>query len=449
MNTITPNANLDLNRYNPWWLDKTVLAEDPSKPKRDLFASLKDRILNRELITAVIGLRRVGKTTLIKQVINDLLLHGDIDRNRITYFSFEDSLPGSSTDLLVKIVEDKICQFPKNRLYFFLDEIQYVDRWNAILKKYFDLDPRLKFVVSGSSGLFIASSARESLAGRIQEMIVWPLSYGEYLRLNLQQTIKDTGLFNIKTPKDKHELLKTYFTDYLSYGEFPYLPVLPGWEEKKEYLVNFVIGKVVETDLPKLSKVRGVDEIKTLVDILFTNTGQTIQLQNLCSDLSVSQPTLRDYLALLESTYLFRQTYNLGVGYRQRSLRQRKIYPTSVNALAFKLTAGQSSDSFIANQGKLVETFVYNYLLRQTNDEVFFFRQREAKEVDFIIKTPNGLLPVEVKYQNQIRPEDLKSLIYYCQKQKLTKAVVVTKDKVGEEKLGSIAVTFVPAYLLI
>ena len=429
-----------LTRQNPWWTDRRILAEDPTRAKRTVFPLLRERVFARELITAVVGLRRVGKTTLLKQLINELLLAGQIDRERICYFSFEDFGYFQTPEALTDLLEARLARFPQGKLYFFMDEIQYVNNWNSILKKYFDLYPQIKLLISGSSSLFIATEAQESLAGRLQEITIHPLSFGEYVKINRGFQLPAVDFLATDSLIDFQPSLQSNFLDYLIFGEFPYLPRLPGEEEKKEYLLNFVIGKVVEFDLPRLRKIYGPAEMKHLVEILFANTGQTIHLQNLGSDLGLAQRTLREYLSLLEKTYLFRQTYNQGAGFRQRSLRQRKIYPLSVNALAFK--------TLPINLGQLVEAFVFNYLIRNRAEEIFFFRQRQSTEVDFLVNAV-PLLPVEVKYQAFVKPADCQNLLYYCRKEKLSRAVMITKYFLETRTLEDVHLRFIPAYFLV
>ena len=347
------------------------------------------------------------------------------------------------------VIESQLARFPKGQLYFFFEEIQNVDGWNGVLKKYFDLSSRLKFVISGSSSLFIATSTQESLAGRLQEIRVYPMGFGEYLNLHYKTELPPTSLFATDNLVSQATFLKEKLFEYLSFGEFPYLPFLPGWEEKREYLLDFVIGKVIEHDLPRLRRILGPAELKNLADVLFINAGGIIQMQNLGSDIGLSLQTLRDYLGLLEKACLFSQIYNRGIGFRQRSLRQRKVYSTSTNALVFKLSSSPTSELFNLHLGQIIENYVFNYLSRASLGEIFFFRQRQVKEVDFIVSVSDKTMPIEVKYQANLKPSDYKSLIYYCHQEKLSEAVVITNDTHQLFKLDNVTLRLIPAYFLV
>lgn len=417
----------DLRRQNPWWV-----SSDPGPfilhNRRNLFSTLRERVLKRDLITSLVGLRRTGKSTLFFQLIWDMLRSG-MDPKRILYVSFEE-LPGKDLgDTLRMIIEYHLARNPDQKSYAFFDEIQYVNGWNSVLKHYFDLYPRLKCVVSGSASLFIRTKARESLAGRMQELVLHPMGYGEYLMLNNKQ----------------HSVEQ--FNTYLAWGEFPYLEKLPGWAEKQEYVNEFIIRKVVENDLPRVKKVYG-HELLVLLNSVLLKPGQQIEIHRLATDLGIAQNTLREYLTLLEKTHLVSQVYNLGIGFRTRSVRQRKVYPSSVNAVVLKTFSGLDSDLWNREAGLIIELFVHNYLVRE-GGERYFWRQRQSKEVDFIHDKGEERLPVEVKYQNSIHASDLKSLLYYCKKARLKRAMVVTKNEEKTIVIDDVELVFTPAHVLL
>lgn len=437
----------ELIKQNPWWADKGVEIEEAKKPKREIYQMLKNKITESDLITAIIGMRRVGKTTLIKQVIADLL-HHDIDKQTILYFSFEEFVLAQEPKFLEKTIQMRIDKYPKGKLYFFFDEIQYVDYWNAILKKFTDLYPQIKFIISGSSSLFIKTKARESLAGRISETIMRPFGFGEFLRIQHGVKFTKTAPFaNISFERPEWEI-EQLFKQYLAWGEFPYLLKLDAWKDKQEYLRSWVIGKVVEQDIPKYLRVVREAELVNLTRILTEKPGQLIELVNLSADLQLAKNTLSHYIDLLEKTLLVKQLFNWKMGFRTRNVRQRKIYPSSVNLSALQSASGIQEASWAPSESILAESFVANYLFQQSG-EVYFWRKRAGQEIDFIWKTNQGLVPIEVKYQKQIRREDLKNLLYFCRQEKLNSAILVTRDIYKEKMTDNIMIKYIPAYYLL
>lgn len=445
MNNSIINAILE---QNPWWSDPSVTVGNAGKSPRNIFETIKTRVMDRELITAIIGLRRVGKTILVKQVIHFLMESG-IDRKKIIYFSCENQDSKYASELLKEIINHQVNAYPNEKTYFFFDEIQYIDGWNVILKKYVDLYPKLKFTITGSASLFIATHARESLAGRIQEIVVRPMGYAEYLRIHKNIIIPAVTIFEDVEPLIAHSLiLEENFQPYVAWGEFPYLASLPTWEEKREYVLEFVLRKVLEVDLPKLKRYNGT-ELSRLMDILVIGSGQLVEMKNLGNDIGLSQNTLRDYLDTLEKTYLISQVFNSRIGYRTRSVRQRKIYVNSVNAVVLQSGLTFDPHAWQTKAGLFVENYVFNYFERLGGVEIDFWRERQIREVDFVCNYQGSKLPIEVKYQSQIRPDDLKNIIYYCNKEKLTRAVVITKNKIGVENIHGLTIQFTPAHFLV
>lgn len=432
-------------KQNPWWVGGTVFDQNEHLLKRDAFKRIQS-LLGNTLITALTGLRRTGKTTLIKQIISEFLERG-VNSKTILYFSFEESALSQHSEVLERIIEFQHDRFPKEKLYFFFDEIQYVDYWNSLLKRYFDYGWQIKFVITGSSSLFIKTKARESLAGRILEYKLQTLSFSEYLRFSHGLIVSTLDPFSTVGLEGFKNDLESNFLEYLSFGEFPFLLELKNFSERKQYLLDWIVGKIVQGDLPKVKRIVHTPSVAALVEVLISGSGQLVELQNLASDLGINRKTLSEYLDLLEETKLFRQIYNLSSSFRVRSVRVRKVYCSSVNILVHQVGNGHNLGYSQVYLGQAVENFVANYLAKQEG-QVYIWRERQ-KEVDFIWERGVERIPVEVKFQNQIHPSDLKNILNLCKKHKLTKGIIVTKDKTGEENFGEVKLEFIPAHFLV
>ena len=133
--------------------------------------------LEHRFIVSVLGLRRTGKTTLFLQLIDHLINRG-VPRQNILFYTFDEPAE------LEKVINDYLAHFSLNLeqgpFYFFLDEIQKLENWQSKVKIYYDHYPSIKFMVSGSASTLIRKRS-ESLAGRIFEYTLSPLSYQEFL----------------------------------------------------------------------------------------------------------------------------------------------------------------------------------------------------------------------------------------------------------------------------
>lgn len=392
------NINDLIYLQNPWWKEKNLPCET-LWPKRLIFNSFYKDVVELKQIIALTGLRRVGKTTLIKQTISKLLKN-NIKEKDIFYFSFDQPLIEESPNFLEtlinfyfqKIKQEKISKIEK--VYIFLDEIQIIPFWQDILKRYYDINQNIKFIVSGSSSFFIKKKSKESLAGRIFEKKLPPLTFKEF------------KIFS-KTND---------FENYLNFGQFPELLDIESIEKKKEYLKESVVNKVLEIDIPKIFKIRKTFDFQRLFWSILYNTGWIINSLRLMTDLSIKKATFFNYLNILENSLLVFKILNLSGSFRSEKRLLRKIYPASTNFLSLlpeKISFGAKIENYVAQ------------ILKEKFKDIYLYRVRD-KEIDFIV--PEEKIAIEVKWQEKIIPQDYKFLEKFIQEKKY-QGFLITKNK--------------------
>jgi predicted AAA+ superfamily ATPase len=167
-----------LERMNPWWNLKKV-PTDWLGIKRLVLLSLLPYLPKRMAIL-LHGVRRVGKSTLMFQMIQHLI-DEKVDPYDIIYFTFDESL--INLEELLLTFEKEVVKEPlrNKKLYIFLDEIQKHPQWWDKLKLFYDMYPNIKWFLSGSNGLMLQKKMAESLAGRIYSFQIQPLTFPEYL----------------------------------------------------------------------------------------------------------------------------------------------------------------------------------------------------------------------------------------------------------------------------
>lgn len=397
-----------IERQNQWWYHAAYRPPECTLPKRPAFAKLIGDVDGMRQISGIVGLRRVGKSTLMKQVIAALLDRGSINPHRILYFSFDEPAVSENRAMLEEVLEvyfntvlAESSVSLSHPVLVVLDEIQLVAGWEGMLKRYYDGTDKIKFVVTGSSSLFINTRSRESLAGRIFVDTLPPLSFAEYRAL---------------VPSGR-------FDQYLRYGAFPELPKLNEETRKLEYLRDWVIGKVIEIDVPKTAGVRHREEFERLFWAMLPNVGQIIDLPRLGSELGIKKGTLHRYLGILEDALLLRRVTNIAGGFRSPSRRLLKVYPGSVNFLSI------SPDTI--GEGMWAESYASEILTRRYPD-TGTWRIRQ-KEIDFVSR--QGRLAVEVKYQRVVHDEDVAWLRAFCRMEKY-RGIVLTKEAIIREQDG-------------
>ncbi|MEK7104228.1 MAG: AAA family ATPase, partial [Patescibacteria group bacterium] len=203
-----------LTQFNPWWTEKTVPTALLGSQKRPYFDLVKKNLENKFIIL-LYGLRRVGKTTILYQTIKELLANG-IDPLSIFYFSFDEKVAGIKE--VIALYEEKVIKTKisggQEKYFCFFDEIQKAKDWQNQIKILYDTHPGLKIFISGSSSLFLQKQASESLAGRLIDILVKPLGFGEFLHW---QNIK----IDTKNPEIYQTTAQPLLMDYLRKGGFP------------------------------------------------------------------------------------------------------------------------------------------------------------------------------------------------------------------------------------
>lgn len=384
---------------NPWFRDAAAIPQEHRWPHRKLFETLKKDFDSSRQIIAVTGLRRVGKSTLLKQLVAHLLVSGTVAK-RIVYFSFDQPAITEETGTIEEVIRvyiesilgENISQLSR-RVWILLDEVQLIPLWQDILKRYYDATDKIQFVVSGSAALFLTSSSKESLAGRLFQYEATPLTFSEY------QKFSGSG----------------DMVNFLEFGQYPELVSFKDRAKQVEYLRDAVVGRVLEIDIPKLFGIRKVVELERLFWSLLPNAGQIIKTTTLGAQLEFKKSTLFKYLSILNQSLLTNTVTNMSGSFRSVSRLLRKIYPASSNFLSL------SADP--VSVGARAEIYVYTLLL-QLHTSVYMYRRRD-KEIDFVL--PDKKIAVEVKFQSSIHKTDYQTLREYAG-EKHYQAVVVTRS---------------------
>ncbi|NOY64224.1 MAG: AAA family ATPase, partial [Nitrospirae bacterium] len=201
---------IELEYFNPWWKSGKVPADFLGR-KRRIFNEIK-AYLDRRQIIIFTGLRRVGKTTLMYQVINELLGSG-IPPYNILYFTF-DEIRYDLSEIIRTYEAEVLKEDIKNKkIYIFLDEIQKLNDWQSKIKLLYDLNPGIKLFLSGSAQISMWRGTRESLAGRFFDFEIKTLDFDEYLEFKgVEIDRKRDRLFERE--------IKRHLSDFIMRGGF-------------------------------------------------------------------------------------------------------------------------------------------------------------------------------------------------------------------------------------
>jgi uncharacterized protein len=404
-----------LEEFNHWWFEKKIDSDLALPFKRNIYADI-EKNLNDRFIISISGLRRIGKTTLMYQLIESLLKR-KIPEDNILFFSF-DEVNINFEELLESYGELHEKNFRKEKVYVFLDEIQKCENWENKLKKYYDLYPKLKFIITGSESLFIKKKTKESLAGRISEYVLRTFSFKEFLRFK-----------GVSSSDFKYEnKIKPLFLKFVKGGGFPETFNLD-YKKYSEYLRALVVDKIVFRDIPKSFKLDDAEFLKNLLEMICCNPGMYVDYQSISRQFGKDRRVVKNYISYLKESFLISLLGN----YRKSttSLRKNKrAYPNDTGLISLYFS---SIDEILFS--KMVETFFIVHI----GADAFW---KDNLEVD-IVKEGIG---IEVKYKENIRLEDFNSLRSFMKAFNCKNSILVTKKEEGEEVFEEGKVKLVPAW---
>ncbi len=460
-----------LYNQNIWWSTQTV-PNTLSKPfKRRDFYFLKDKISEKE-ITAVVGPRQIGKTTILYQLIEHLIKNENVDPRRILYLSFDYPYLTTITETpmndIFEIYPTQILHEPVQKLndtiYVFLDEVCKLKDWSRILKGWYDLKYPINFVVSDSSIADVLNGSSESLVGRISPYTMLSMKFIDMVIYHekdnnldilfnkVNWNLRDAFCISIKTSDPKtfyNEIkdaytalvpyegkLEIYLQEYFlkdGYPELLDIEALTSCAEKLRTYLNLTLYK----DIVRIFDVRDPKALEDLVMLLADTSSQRANYDTLSKTLSIKRDTLIKYLDYLESIFMIFRAEFYAKNRASRIRKQKKIYLSNVglrNALIGTLNEGLLRDN--VELGKVAEMLVHEHCKRLKfclepgfEPELFYWRTTQGEEVDIILELFRKPVPIESKYSNDIHKKDLKGMYQFLKEHEESFGIVITKDR--------------------
>lgn len=395
---------MELYHFNPWWRDGKVSPEFLGR-RRKIFDEIIKYIDKRQIVLFT-GLRRVGKTTLMYQIIDELLRKG-VDPYNILYFSF-DEMRYDLRDIIkqyeTEILRDDIS---KKKAFIFLDEIQKLEGWPSKVKLSYDANPKLKIFLTGSAQITMWRGTRESLAGRFFDFELKPLDFEEYLDFK-----------EIKIDRNREKIfekeLKLYMAEFLKTGGF--IEALDMNEHMlRKYLKESLLERVIFVDIPQTFKLDLPELLLKLLTITASRPGFYLDYKNLSNDLNIDQRTIANYISYLEYALFLQKLYNYSRNLLTSEKKVKKLYPSNT---AFTLVLNPQADL-----PSVLEQFFVNSLGTR-----FFLKTPQKEEIDIIHTLDKSVLPIEVKIKEKISKDDVKTLLKFLERHNLQRALLITLD---------------------
>ncbi len=365
--------------------------------EREILKNVDLRIPHAAILS---GVRRCGKSTLLKQIIRSV--------KTFCYFNFEDQraldFEISDFEKLNEIFKEKYgdCDF------YFFDEVQNVQGWERFVRRM--QDSGKKFVITGSNASLLSRELGTRLTGRHISYELFPFSYSEMLKLTMKRPSRESLEFYIKNGG---------FPEFLKYGKIEVL---------QELLSNIIARDIVTRYGLKNAKM-----IKEIAIYLLTNVGKEFSLTKLTKHFSLgSVNTLKSYVSYFEDSYLLFTIPKFDYSYKKQVVNPKKAYSIDTGL------SNANSASFSEDKGRALENTVFLGLRKKYKD-VFYFRERG--ECDFLTRERGEItqaIQVCLELNEDNKQREISGLEEAMQKFGLKKGLIVTLDQ--EDRLGKIEI---------
>lgn len=444
---------------NPWWQDEKI---NPQflLGRRNEFKDIVDK-LEEKRILSIIGPRSVGKSTLVYQSINYLLEEKHVKPKRILFFSGDDpSLFFNENDKLSdvletyfnEILEENITKL-NNKVYVFIDEIHFIKNWQNFLKVYFDRKYNIKFIVTGSSSLHLFKDANESLLGRIENIYVLPLTFNQFLNFYKTYVSKESDIvlpkFDLDNPDISFKNLETLYYDenlkfeiqkilneYILVGGYPeyFEDVDVDIDLWQKRLSDDIIIRGIYKDILTMYNIKSPDILEKLMYYISANSSQTFSYTGLTQNFSIDTVTLITYIGYLKQAFLVNvlENYSTNIAKVIRSNKKLSILDNGVlNSLLKRKNIDSNSIGHIIES---IVDFDIRLLCEKENYSEYYYRNSAKEEIDIILDRKRDIIPIEVKYTNQIESSDYATIKDFVAKNenneinKTNYGIVITKN---------------------
>lgn len=353
--------------------------------ERLIYSGLKDH-LSKKYITVITGLRRTGKTTLLKKLLEDFETNNKIyiDLERIDN---RELFSEKNYENIISALSARGIDFTKKTLIA-IDEVQLLPDIVSVIKYLYD-NYLIKFVITGSSTYYIKNLFSESLAGRKKVFELYTLNFREFL------TFKDIEYSDKQKWKKfiaaEYERLKKHYDEFIRFGGFPEVVLSKSISDKKD-IVNDILSSYLNIDIKNIADIRDQKNLHNLLKMVAARVCTRLDYSKLSSLSGISRPSVYNYLDLLENTFVIKRLPVFSKNPDREIVKAPKIFICD-NGLLNQLAEVSSGIQF--------ENAVFNQL--KFYGDLQYYSLKTGKEIDFIL---NGNTAIEVKERATIQDKN-------------------------------------------
>lgn len=332
---------------------------------------------DKDLIKVITGIRRSGKSTLLKQIINELKAN-NISEKRIIYINFEDiEMSFIKNDIdLNEYVKKQIKTDEK--YYLFFDEIQNIINWEKAINS-FKATKNVSIFITGSNSNLLSGELATLLAGRYVSFKIQPFSFKEVCEL--------------KKLESKEEI-ESGFEDYIKWGGMPQRFQFENESEIKNYLMD-LYDSIVVKDIISRYKIKDIELLNKVLEYLMSTPAQIFSITNIVNYLknenrNCSNETLYNYLSYITNSFIMNKA-------KRYDIKGKRVLATNDKYYLTDLGLGQvKSTTQMKGKGSVLENIVYNELLNRGYEVLV--GKSDSTEIDFIASYFEEKIYIQVAY---------------------------------------------------
>lgn len=345
--------------------------------ERPLYLDKIMPFVDTPFVKILTGVRRCGKSTILKMIIKKLREEKHVDDEQILNYRFDSmEYEDMTTKELYLELKSKIIQSKKT--YLFLDEIQEIEGWEKVvntLASDFDVD----IYITGSNSRMMSSEISTYLTGRYITFHIYTLSFEEYLMFKKSYT----------TLKD----LKQEFSQYVRLGGFPATHLQDYSQDEVYTIVKDIYNSTIFSDIVRRNQVKKIDQLERVVKYTFNNIGNTFSAKSISNyfkseQRKIDNETVHSYLEKLQKAYILHKCSRYDLQGKNILKTQEKFYLADVSLRYSAL--GYAVDSIASS----LENIVYLELKRRGYD--VYIGKIKDKEIDFVATKQNEKIYVQV-----------------------------------------------------
>lgn len=431
-----------IKKWNPHF-DDIKKGEWVGTVSREKYLERIENIMDIRHVVILTGVRRSGKSTIMRQLIGRLIEKRTNPQN-LLYLYFEDLMVQRYISLGADLIEKFYSYYlekynPSGKIYVFLDELQGVKDFNRWLHTHYEFDKKTKFIVSGSRRSLVEGETATLLTGRNVQFDIYPFNFYEYL---LVAGVEVKGNNDPTSIWDSNHSQQTtilhHLGNFLYEGGYPEI-VLAKNNDSKTEIANSYYRDILTRDVTDPNNIRASKEIEILGLQVLSDFTKTHTYRSLGKPQDLSVDTVKTYLEYFYKAYLFFESnfFSYKTKETQDIRKPKKLYVVDNGLRNF------NTINIRPDLGQCAENMVYMEL-KKNNVVIHYWKGK--KEVDFIVFNPN-LSVYNVSYTDQLHDREVEGLLEGLKAFKLDKGVILTKNYFTKKEVEGKTIEFIPLWV--